>query len=209
MHHSEHEQFPDAAAADALAFDLHGFQDADLKAALLTPSDQILHLTSPGLSKPQILSDPDFTNLQPIDQIPFDELLGFEVGKGGIERLNDHGIDSQGLEKAHLVSVCQNQARRALGKQDLQRMGFESQNNGRAAPLPGLLNDAPQKRLMTQVDAVEIAHSEDGIVKRNSTILYMTVNLHDFFEIGIKPSAFSARLGSSASSYLNELVAGS
>jgi len=59
-------------------------------------------------------------------------------------------------------------------------MRFERQNNGGAAPAPGVLNNAAQKSLVAQVDPVEVSHGQDRRGNRKQSIVYVTVNLRDF-----------------------------
>src|SRR3989338_313202 len=73
----------------------------------------------------------------------------------------------------------QDQARRTLGSQNLERMGLEREDQRLAAFGFGLLDDTPQKGLMTQVNAVEISQGQNGFRNREPSMLDMTKNFHN------------------------------
>jgi hypothetical protein len=78
-----------------------------------------------------------------------------------LRSLDDHRIDAERLEKLHLVFMSKEHFGRPLWREDPQWMRLKRQYNRTAAELLGIGDGAFNQRLMTQMDTVEIAKSDD------------------------------------------------
>ena len=169
---------PNATAADAVALDHDRIDDSDLDAAVRSPTRQILDAAFASPAEAQIAPDPHLAHAEPAEQMVPRKNLGLDGGKSRIERLDHHDIDSKGLEQRHFVLVRQYQRRRALRREELQRMRLEGEHHRAAAARPGVFDDALQKRLMTEMNSVEVSESQDRPRNRPTLILNMTADLH-------------------------------
>jgi len=95
------------------------------------------------------------------------------------------------MKQKHLVFMRQDQLGGALRGQDLERVGLKGQNNRAAAPRLCVLDHPLQKRLVTEVNTVEVAQRQDGPTQGQVSILYMAKDIHDQLK---KPAVISARL---------------
>jgi hypothetical protein len=89
------------------------------------------------------------------------EILRPDSCKRRIKMLDDHRIDAEGLEKLHFIFMSKEHFGRALWREDRQWMRLKCQHDRTALELLGIGDGAFNQRLMTQMNTVEIAKSDD------------------------------------------------
>ncbi|MCY1178461.1 hypothetical protein D9M73_188090 [compost metagenome] len=101
-------------------------------------------------------------HLQPVHQHLADELVGGQLTQAAVERQAEDEIDALLAQQFELLAQAGQAHRRGVRGKELARLRLEDHHATRDAKLQRALAQTPQDRLVTKVDAVEIADGGDA-----------------------------------------------
>src|SRR5262245_13736783 len=123
-----HNELANARTAHPGVVNENRFDSCDSKTKFITPTMEIGNATVSALAKSKILANPYFSSFKAVNENTADEICRAQSGKGQIESLNDHDLDSERLQELHLVFVQQQHFGRALRHKNLEWMRLERQH---------------------------------------------------------------------------------
>ena len=108
---------------------------------------------------------------EPLDQDPFDELLGGEAGKRRVEGEHDRAVEAGRGEEPQLAGLVGQAEQRLVRIEEGARMRLEGQRRRRPAQRLGAANGGADHGAVAAVHAVEIADGDDraaqGVIGRD------------------------------------------
>ena len=114
-----------------------------------------------AMAEAKVVADHDVTGTQALDQHVLNEVLGRHAGQGSVEAQHDQQLDAERFDQAGLEPEgCQAKGR-IVGPKEAPRVGLEGDDAERRLELARQAAGPLHDRLVTAVNAVEVADGDD------------------------------------------------
>ena len=114
----------------------------------------------------KIKADDDTADGEPPDQNAGDEILRGEARQRGVERQHHGAIEAVRSKQPQFGGLVGQPEQRLARVEEVARMRLEGQDPCRLAEAPGARDRRRDHGPVAAVDAIEIAHGEDGAAER-------------------------------------------
>lgn len=173
------DELADPAAADRDPVQFDRVHHSDFETVFGAPAREIRQPASFPFSKTKIPPHPNLLRLDAIRKIALNKIFRFEIRESPIEFLDDDGVYPAVAQQADLVFPRQDQLRRPLGRQELERVRLERDDDRPPASISRFLDDRPQELSVPPMQSIEASQRQDRPRNRQVPALDMTKDFHN------------------------------
>ncbi len=172
---------PDPAAADPLPIDSHRGDDIHTETQLLARGNEHGRGGLAVAPKPEVMADHDRGRPQ-VPRKQLREVAAGEITQGFAKAQQPDGIYVHPGEEAPALPPGCEPGRGVVRHQILARHGLEREQHGTPSQARRVAGQAPEKRLVPPVEAVERPNGDDGSAVTFAQVLESANQLHGLFE---------------------------
>ena len=150
------------AGGDRPLLDVDMRLHVDLDAEPWRLADQEARRSDPALAEMKVVADRDAADPEPLDQIMVNEILRRGAGPGLVERHHHRAGKPGSGQQPQFSGLVGEPELRGVGAEKAARMRLERHRQRRPAVRPPHIEGGGDHRAVAEMDAVEIAHRNDG-----------------------------------------------
>ena len=163
---SRGQRVADRTGRDRAPVELERSDHVDGKAELAALRRKEIRRAGAVLAEMKVEADHGPADAEPPDQNIADELIRGQARQSCVKGQDDRTIEPGRGEQPQLGVLVGQAKQRLAGMEEGPRMRLEGQHRGRLAEATGAILRSRDHRLMAAMDAVEVAHGDDGAVQR-------------------------------------------